>query len=111
MLDVWIAKALESYDPGWPKKGEVSRFVARQIIGQGLMTNHKIKTIQDHDEWLERAAAWFHQKWGVPKEAYTESMKKSLTKVDSVPMLTLLRETYFKEIQQEFVLLTGLLMP
>lgn len=30
--------------------------------------------IREHPELLDRAAAWFHEKWGVPLEAYRESM-------------------------------------
>lgn len=29
---------------------------------------------REEPRWLEQAAAWFHQKWGVPQEAYRESM-------------------------------------
>ena len=34
--------------------------------------------IDERAEWLEKAAAWFHQKWGIPLEAYRESMEESL---------------------------------
>ena len=33
---------------------------------------------------LEEAATWFHQKWGIPREAYVESMQESLEK-EAVP--------------------------
>lgn len=34
---------------------------------------------------MERAAEWFHQKWGIPKEAYVESMELCLRKAGAVP--------------------------
>lgn len=42
------------------------------------MQEWKIKSIADHSGLLEEAAAWFHEKWGVPLEAYRESMQDSL---------------------------------
>lgn len=48
------------------------------------MTNHQIIKIKDHSEMLDTAATWFHQKWGIPKEAYVESMEESLQE-DAVP--------------------------
>lgn len=32
--------------------------------------------IDERAEWLEKAAAWFHQKWGILLEAYRESMEE-----------------------------------
>ena len=34
---------------------------------------------------LQKAAAWFHQKWGIPMEAYRESMEDCLTGKGPVP--------------------------
>lgn len=31
-------------------------------------------TLRERPELLEQASAWFHQKWGVPQEAYSERM-------------------------------------
>ena len=31
-------------------------------------------TLRDKPEWEEKAAAWFHSKWGVPEEAYLDCM-------------------------------------
>lgn len=39
---------------------------------------YELLYIDERAEWLEKAAAWFHQKWGIPLEAYRESMEKSL---------------------------------
>lgn len=35
-------------------------------------------TLRDKPEWKEKAAAWFHSKWGVPEEAYLECMSAYL---------------------------------
>ncbi len=39
---------------------------------------YDIVRISDVPHMLEKAAQWFHEKWGVPLEAYLESMKTSL---------------------------------
>lgn len=41
--------------------------------------------IREHPELLDRAAAWFHEKWGVPLEAYRESMAECYTGGGAVP--------------------------
>ena len=41
--------------------------------------------LRDHPEWKERAAAWFHEKWSVPEEAYLESMEACLRREAAVP--------------------------
>lgn len=38
-----------------------------------------IQKIADRPELLNEAAEWFHTQWGVPLEAYRESMEESLT--------------------------------
>lgn len=35
-------------------------------------------TLREHPELRERAAAWFHSKWGVPEEAYLTCMDECL---------------------------------
>lgn len=42
--------------------------------------NYKIIRLTDNPEIKEQAAQWFHEKWGIPLEAYTESMEECLTK-------------------------------
>lgn len=39
---------------------------------------YQLMYIDEAPEWLERAAEWFHQKWGIPLAAYRESMEESL---------------------------------
>lgn len=47
--------------------------------------NYEIVKIQEHKELLEQAAEWFHQKWGIPLEAYEESMEECLREKAAVP--------------------------
>lgn len=44
-----------------------------------------IEKIQEHGEWLEQTAGWFHRKWNIPREAYVESMQMCLQKISAVP--------------------------
>ena len=45
------------------------------------MENIKIVKIKENKDLLEEAALWFHKKWGIPLEAYKESMLDSLNDV------------------------------
>lgn len=45
----------------------------------------KIIRLVDRPEWKEEAARWFHEKWGIPLEAYRESMEDCLRKTGPVP--------------------------
>ena len=67
----------------------------QQAERQGIMlTNYVMeKTMNDYDiirlldnpEIKEQAAQWFHEKWGIPLEAYAESMEECLAKKKAVP--------------------------
>ena len=46
---------------------------------------YEIISINHAPEKLEAAATWFSQKWGIPYEAYFESMTDSLTSASGVP--------------------------
>ena len=46
---------------------------------------YNILKIQEHTELKEAAANWFHSKWGVPKEAYLESMEECILGKGAVP--------------------------
>ena len=37
-------------------------------------------TPRDRPELMDAAAAWFHEKWGVPEEAYLECMRAYLSR-------------------------------
>lgn len=49
------------------------------------MQKYEMIKIQEHPELLEAAAQWFHEKWGIPKEAYVESMEECLENKGAVP--------------------------
>ena len=42
-------------------------------------------TLRNHPALLETASRWFHEKWGIPLEAYRESMEACLQGLDPVP--------------------------
>ena len=46
---------------------------------------YQIIRLTDKPEMKERMARWFHEKWGVPLEAYLESLQDSLTGNGPVP--------------------------
>lgn len=47
--------------------------------------NYKIMRLVDRPELKEEAAKWFHEKWGIPLETYTQSIEECLSKRNSVP--------------------------
>ncbi len=47
--------------------------------------NYEIVPLRDMPEIKERAAQWFHEKWGIPLEAYLESMKECLPEKNQCP--------------------------
>ena len=47
--------------------------------------NYKIVRLTDKPELKNQAAGWFHEKWGIPLEAYLESMDACLEKKAPVP--------------------------
>ena len=47
--------------------------------------SYTIVNLIDMPEIKERAAQWFHEKWGIPREAYLESMEESLSGKSAVP--------------------------
>lgn len=56
------------------------------------MKETNIIRIQEHPELLEQAAAWFHQKWQIPMEAYLESMEQCITATSPVPQWYVIME-------------------
>ena len=49
------------------------------------MQKYEMVKIQKQPELLEAAAQWFHEKWGIPKEAYVESMEACVANEGAVP--------------------------
>ncbi|MCD8000310.1 MAG: GNAT family N-acetyltransferase [Clostridiales bacterium] len=45
----------------------------------------EIRKIREYRELADQAAVWFHSKWGVPTEAYRESIHDCLTQKKRVP--------------------------
>lgn len=45
----------------------------------------QIIRLKDRPEMKEKMAGWFHEKWGIPKAAYLESMDECLLKIGPVP--------------------------
>lgn len=48
--------------------------------------------IQEHPELIEKAARWFHEKWGIPETAYLESMRACVERREPVPQWYVLME-------------------
>ena len=47
--------------------------------------DYTISNLREHPGLLDQAAKWFHAKWGIPLEAYRESMKQCLQCSSPVP--------------------------
>lgn len=45
----------------------------------------EILKIREHPELADKASAWFHEKWGIPQQAYAESMEECLQNASAVP--------------------------
>lgn len=56
------------------------------------MLTYKIYRLSDHPAEKERMARWFHEKWGIPLEAYLESMDACLHGPGPVPEWYVARE-------------------
>ena len=52
----------------------------------------QIIAVREHSELAQKAAKWFHQKWGIPLEAYTESITACLSSNYAVPQWYLAME-------------------
>ena len=46
---------------------------------------YKVIRLVDRPDLKERAALWFHEKWGIPLEAYTEGMEECIAMKNAVP--------------------------
>ena len=42
------------------------------------MERYTYVALRQKPQWMERAAAWFHDKWGVPEQAYLQCMQAYL---------------------------------
>lgn len=50
-----------------------------------MCRNYEICRLREHRELHKAAAEWFHEKWGVPEEAYRESMSACSEEEGAVP--------------------------
>lgn len=46
---------------------------------------YRIIRLADNPEMKDELARWFHEKWGIPQEAYLESMEQCLAQKGPVP--------------------------
>lgn len=44
-----------------------------------------VKPLRDFPEEAEKAAGWFHEKWGVPRKEYLESIRECIRKRSGIP--------------------------
>lgn len=49
------------------------------------MKAYRLIILREHPVWKEAAARWFHARWGIPLEAYRESIEASLAEGVAVP--------------------------
>lgn len=56
------------------------------------MEEKQILRIQEHPELVADAAKWFHEKWGVPEDAYLESMQECLKGSTAVPQWYIVKD-------------------
>ena len=56
------------------------------------MNGYLILRLREHPAWADRAAAWFHEKWSVPLEAYQESIRDCIGAREAVPQWYLVLE-------------------
>lgn len=47
--------------------------------------DYGIWKLREHPEYMQEAAQWFHAKWGVPLEAYLDSMDQCVRQAGPVP--------------------------
>lgn len=56
------------------------------------MEKYQIVRIREHKEFMTQAAEWFHGKWGIPAEAYLESMEECAGNRSAVPQWYIVRD-------------------
>lgn len=49
------------------------------------MSTFQIQKIRECEELAKTAAAWFHEKWNIPREAYAESTEECIKNKAAVP--------------------------
>lgn len=59
--------------------------------------NYEIISLVNRPDLMKTAARWFHEKWGVPYEAYLESMQECLARKGAVPQ-------WYLALQQDMII-------
>lgn len=70
----------------------IDRFVYDKTPRKENKTMIEIVKLREHVELAAAAAEWFHQKWGVPVETYTESIAACISNKRPVPQWYLVME-------------------
>lgn len=61
-------------------------------MNEHIVKDFVINRIDQQPELLDTAAQWFHEKWGIPLEAYRDSMEESLENEGPVPSWYIMRD-------------------
>ena len=62
----------------------VEEFMA-EVLGGIVRMGYRVIRLIDRPEIKGKAAKWFHDKWGIPLEAYAQSMEECLLQRKAVP--------------------------
>ena len=79
--ELWVpAKELEEFN-----EHILGRIQVNSEFGENKIAGVEIVSLADRPEMKDRAARWFHEKWGIPLAAYIESMEECLAGKGPVP--------------------------
>lgn len=72
--------AIGMFDTEKKKDQEKNRLIENNAEAPKKLTGGRMEliTLRDHPSFMNTAAQWFHEKWGVPKSAYLECMSAYL---------------------------------
>ena len=63
----------------------VSPVLSAILTERKMILQYRIFALQEHPEFKQAAAEWFHSKWDVPLEAYLDSMHQCIKNTNAVP--------------------------
>lgn len=78
-------------EPGKRTPGDGDRWPSGEEPSTASDAPWRIWRVADHPEMAEEAAAWFSAKWGIPEDAYLESMRESARAGSAVPQWYIVR--------------------
>jgi len=73
LMDVTVTQHIMRLD-----REEWRKTCARRLKN-GVQSDFTLVKLSERQDLLENAAAWFHEKWSIPQEAYKESMEASFS--------------------------------